>query len=157
MAGGPAIIADLTRHGTIFDLDQRNLGIELLDITAVAILVQMGKELDPDGNRWPELSEPYETWKSGAHPGALMSVLFALMKTLENLQGERLVTVHYASMTFGIEPEAKLEAEWFQEGFRGTDSLGRNRNQPPRPFYEIPDVGVSLLDQHLTNHLARLL
>jgi hypothetical protein len=147
-----AIKRHLGRHAHIFDLDQHGLGDKLLDIAADAILEYMDRELDPDGNRWDELSEHYADWKGDHFPGKPMAVLHGVMKTKDNLDGERDITRERAAATFGRDDQSRQEAVWFQEGYNDTDSKGRERHQPARPFYSFNPLAIARADQYLSRH-----
>lgn len=155
-SGGPAIMYDLRRHLSIFNLDQNHLGEDLLDIVAAEILIAMDAEVDMDGVAWPALSDRppwfYATWKAQHFPGQPMAVLHGLMKTTSNIMGERAIRRDNAESTFGHPGDvARDEAEWFQEG-RSTSGGG----QPPRPFYFFGQKSIDKADDFLKAHFSRL-
>lgn len=131
------IAADINRLADCFHFRREGFGEALMDAAAEGILVAMDAQEDPDGNPWAPLSERYRDWKSRKFPGNPMAVLYGVMKTEENIRGQRLVLSTMAIMTFGTDDLAKQEAEWFQEG---------NENQPPRPFYAFTRASVEACD-----------
>ncbi len=144
-SGLSAILADLERHKTIFDLDRDGLGEKLMDATAAQILRDMEAEVDPDGRRWAELSAAYVEYKQKVSPGEPMSVLHGRMRTLEELQGLRRITAREGVMVYGTDEQTRQEAEWFQEG---------NSRQPGRRFYAISAECEARLDEVCREHLA---
>lgn len=129
------ILADLQRHRHCFDLD-RGLAEPLAEATAAAIFEYMEAQVDPDGHAWEPLSEKYAEWKATHAPGAKMSELYYRMKAPDQLKGELGIDVYRLEQTYGLDLEARQEAEWFQEG---------NPNQPPRPFYAFNDLAAVYL------------
>ncbi len=136
-------LADLDELADAFDLTARSLGDDLLEINARTILAQMEAEKDPEGNRWDELSERYAAWKDEYAPGQPMAVLDHEMRTIEQLRGEQHVDRAEARMTYGLDPDAKAKATWFQEG---------NAHQPPRPFYALNATTVDEADIRIGDH-----
>lgn len=139
------ILRDLGRIAHALDFDRHDLGEDLLDLTADAIRRQMDDELDPDGNRWDELSDEYAEWKARHYPGKPMAVLAGLMKSRPELEGQRHIVQAEARMVYGITDEAKALAEWFQEG--------NDHGRPARPFYYFDDTAIQLADDRLNRAL----
>jgi hypothetical protein len=136
------ILQKLDEQTHRFDLDRDGLGETVMDIAVDAMLVDMDAERDPTGANWPPLSAEYAEEKAKVSPGSPMAVLHGIMKTRDQLEGERCITAHQASMTFGKDPVAKQEAIWFQEG-------DPSNNQPPRLFFGFSAECVSRTDDLL--------
>jgi hypothetical protein len=128
--GATEIFAELDMIEHMFDLDQHDLGRHMLDNAAFEITVNMANETDSDGFPWAPLSSWYEEWKKNVAPGAPIGYLYGLMTNWEQIAGERLIYQYTASMTYGIDVIAKIEAVKFQEG-----GIVTGTNQPARPFY----------------------
>lgn len=133
------ILADLDRMAEVFDLDRHGLGDHALDVAADGVRRCFLLEQDPDGTPWHGLSPAYEAEKARLFPGLDIGVRLALMSADDQVRGVRAVTAHRATMTYGTDPLARDEAEWFQ------DPAGA---QPPRPFYAIHVDAVPELDRH---------
>lgn len=123
-------LADIDRMEHGLDLDRDLFASTLMDASVDGILWNCGQEKDPEGVYWPRLSAGYKAWKDQFHPGHPTGVLFGIMITVEQLSGVRVITADQASMTYGISPQAIVEAVKFTEGGAVTGT-----NQPPRPFY----------------------
>ena len=145
VVGLPPILDELKSLASLFDLGG-GLGEDLLDIATWEILASMDSETDPDGIPWPALSPGYEEWKSEVAPQAPMAVLHGVMKTFVEVAGERHQDPDHASMTYGVTPEARIEAVKFQEG-----GIVTGTRQPPRPFYALTTAAVIRVDARLGN------
>lgn len=132
------IIAEMAKYPHIFDFDRDGLADRVAETAAVAIFSFMEAETDPDNNRWIELAESYRRWKDRHFPGRKMAELHLLMKDPDQLKGELKVAANELIQTYGLTEEARLEAEWFQEGHQG-------QNRPARRFYELNDLALLLL------------
>ena len=130
-----AIIADLERHKRCFDFTQDTLASDVAEALASAVYEYMDAGIDPRGASWIELSPAYLLWKTRHFPGRLISELHLLMKDPAQLKGELDATRNKLIQTYGLNEEAKLEAEWFSEGHS-------EQNRPPRPFYELNDLAL---------------
>lgn len=145
MATMRSILRDLDRHIHLFDLDQGDLGEDLMDVAAGVIRQDIDGQVDPDGQPWPELSDAYATWKATVAPGNPMAILYHQMIDSEQIAGERWVSPTEGRMVFGVDEVPKQEAVWFQEG-------DPNNNQPPRRFYEFSLESLTRMDAHLDRH-----
>jgi hypothetical protein len=139
-----AILRDLERHKTLFNLDN-GLGVKLMDAAAEGFFDCMNRQEDPDGVPWPPLSEAYAKWKSKNYPGELMAELEHRMKTLEQLDGEREIGEYEAKQTYGVDDGARTEAEWMIDP---DDKSGR----PSRRFYEFDAATIERLDKVVDDH-----
>lgn len=141
------ILNDLEAMKAIFDLSQ-GVGADFLESTSQAVFAQMAAESDADGNPWPALSSSYERWKSANFPGEPISRLHGLMREIDQVRGDQHVESELASMTFGLDEQARAEAEWFQDP--------ENPGQPPRGFYDFGSAVVAAvtptIDGRFTNH-----
>ena len=130
------IVDDLERMKLFLRMDVDRLGEQLAEANAAAILQYMIAETDPDGNRWDPLSDRYAEWKAEHFPGQLMSHLYGVMRTSEEVYGTVVVQEYSTHQKYGVTEEAEQEAVWFQEG---------NDNQPARRFYDINELGGRLI------------
>jgi hypothetical protein len=144
-----AMAADARRLLEAFDFDKNGLGEALMDEAVDQFLIEMDAQVDPDGVPWPPLSEDYAEWKASAAPGEPMAVLYHLMKTPEQLAGERTIAADVATMTYGTSPDARDEAGFFIEG--------RPPGQPARRFYEFSAACEARFDAILDAHFAKVL
>lgn len=133
------IIAEVRRHPDVSDFTKDTLGASLVHIAAMAIIGQMGEEVDPDGHPWPPLSEAYAAWKAEVTGGEPMAVLFHRMRTLDEVEGLYRITATTIEQTYGTSEEARNEAEWFQEG-------SEKQNRPPRPFYAFNEMAFEQMN-----------
>lgn len=115
-------------------------GMDLMNVAAEGMFDQAMKEVDPDGVRWPELSEAYAKAKAKSFPGEQIGEREHAMLTLAEFDGERAIEEHEASQTYGVSEHARQEAEWFIEG-------SEKQNRPPRPFYQFDAGTVKRLDE----------
>jgi hypothetical protein len=134
------IITELERMKLTFNLAHEDLGQHLAEANAAGIKAFMDQEIDPGGSAWPSLSFGYAYFKEMFYPGQLMAHLEGVMKTDENLIGSLWVSPTEMRQQFGTEEQAQQEAAWFSEG---------NENQPPRPFYELNDLGCAKIAEVL--------
>jgi len=128
------IFGDLDRHVDAMRLDRGELATDLMDIAVEEMKASMARQEDPDGNAWADLSESYAKQKARTHPGRPISELEGLMSSDDEMNGFRIVGEASASLTYGNSPEAKAEAEWFQDP--------ANDNQPPRVFWGLTKEAV---------------
>jgi hypothetical protein len=148
------IVREMSGFPQRFDFDRDRLGEELAETTALAIWQYMEAETDPTNHPWIDLAARYEAWKAVHYPGRKMAELEMLMKDPDQLRGELVISARQLEQTYGTTERAKLEAEWFQEGFSGTDAKGRARYQPERRFYELNDLALTLLGIYLDDRFA---
>lgn len=132
--GLTAILAKLGEIGHALDLDRDDLGPELMDIAAEEVAAAMDRQEDPDGSPWAPLAPR----TAAAHHGQPIGERTGLMKSPDQLAGERHVSAESAEMTYGITPAAKVEAIKFTFG-----GLVTGTNQPPRPFYGLTRQAVA--------------
>ena len=135
------IVAELRDAEHAFDLDRNGIGTAIMAHAVDGIMWNMIQELDPDGLPWDDLSPSYEAWKKTVAPGKPIGVLHGLMRTMDQLAGVQLVTTNFASMTYGTDPVARVEATKFQEGGIVTGTA-----QPPRPFYGLTREALDDID-----------
>ena len=140
-----AMNAALERHKTAFDFTVDDLGNRATVVTAAAIYAYMDEQIDPDNAPWLELSEGYDAWKQRHYPGQPISVLTGHMKQLDQLVGVVDVRETIVTQTYGTDDEARLLAEWFQEGYAP-------QNRPARRFYAFNDLAVASLDDFFSRH-----
>lgn len=133
------ILADLDRIASWCGPDRAGLGEKALDIVADGILRNCADELDPDGNRWPELSEAYAEAKARDFPGEPIGVRSGAMLAPAEIKGLRRIVADSATMEYGTDEATRAEAAWFTEGDAG-------RNRPARPFYGITPEAAQQLD-----------
>lgn len=145
--GEKAILDDLKKLPEIFDLDATQLGNDLLGITAAGIMINMDAESDPDGNPWPRLDPDYALWKSSIAPTARIGELYLKMKTWQEIEGLRTVTIDTASMEYGTNQLTRSEAIKFTYG-----GLITGTRQPQRPFYSITTACIPTLEARLDDH-----
>ena len=126
-----AIVADMGGIVDAFDLSRKRLGEKALDIIADGILDNAANGLDPDGNRWPELSPEYAAAKAISHPGEPIGVRDGLMLDREQVKGSRRIVQGEAASTYGLDEKARDEMVHFSEG---------SDNQLPRLVVGITDV-----------------
>ena len=145
--GLPAILDDFRAIARTFDLDRHDLADRMMDIATFEILAHMDAEVDPDGVAWAPLSQKYIEYKAEIAPQAPMAVLFGVMKTWDQVAGERHVETARATMTYGTDDAARIEAVKFTEGgaVTGTD-------QPQRPFFGLTNGAVGRIDAMLERH-----
>ena len=136
-ADGAVILADLAMHRVCFDLTLDGLGEHLAEALAVGVWAFMDVETDPQNNAWLPLSERYAEWKSQHFPGQLMSHLYGIMKTPDELKGTLDIRPDGMNQTYGTDEQAQQEAVWFQEG--------REPNQPERHFYDFNEQAEVLI------------
>jgi hypothetical protein len=110
------------------DLDRDGLGEDVMDVASEIIEADFDAARDPDGNEWPDLEEGYFAWKADHALTTATGYLEGEMAESANFKGERSISPHRATMTFGVNPIAKQEGPWFHNG---DDS----RNRPARPFW----------------------
>lgn len=123
--------ATLGRHSHGFDLDRDDLGRRLCKAATDGVQYSIAREETPDGQRWADLSEKYEEWKSFNYPGNPMAVLHGTMADPREVAGEvDPPSATRAIVTYGVSEQAREEAAWFQEG-GGKPGHG----QPARPFW----------------------
>lgn len=137
---------DVRRMRDLFDLTKDDLGRTLCEIATDGVMDNMQDETDPDGNRWPDLSEGYAKWKSAQFPGQPMAVLHHLLADPAQVKGILAITRNEASVTYGVSEEARQEAGWFIEG-------DPDRNRPPRDFWGITRPAMQLIDETLEQRL----
>ncbi|MHC5542096.1 hypothetical protein ACYOEI_28070 [Singulisphaera rosea] len=130
-----AIIRDLEQVPHIFDFDRDGFGEEVAEATAAAIFEYMDAETSPDGGQWIDLAPAYQAWKERHYPGRKMGELELKMKDPMQLRGEPNITPNELVQEYGTDEDAKLEAEWFQEG-------NEEQNRPPRKFYALNDLAL---------------
>lgn len=136
-----AITRDLDHHIEAMRLDKGNLASDLMDIAVEEMQANMAAQTDPEGNAWAELSEAYAKSKAESHPGAPISVLEGLMASDDEMNGFRMTTDRTASLTYGVSPDAKEEAGWFQDP--------GNPNQPPRVFWGLTKEAIRRSDERV--------
>lgn len=149
MSQSAPIIADLERHKQGFDFTQDELAQRVSVVTAAAIYSYMDAQVDADNAPWIALADGYARWKERHFPGQPIGVLTGHMKALAQLLGELEITPHLLKQTYGIDEQARLLAEWFQEGYD-------DQNRPPRSFYDLNDLAVAALDDFFDRYLAEL-
>jgi hypothetical protein len=123
-------------------VDDPQIMNRVMDMVAQHVKNNCIAETDCDGFAWPKLSTGYETWKNRFFPGQLMGILWHHMLAMDQLEGTRILAKDRSTMTYGLDPIAKEEAEKFQEGGAVTGT-----NQPPRGFYGLTYQAISALDQ----------
>lgn len=133
------LLDDIDRMRHCFDFTDGRLAEDVAEATAVGIFEFMDAEVGPDGSPWIALSEAYAKWKAKHYPGRKMAELDLLMKDPAQLKGTLAVSRDQLVQTYGTVEEARLHAEWFQEGHTG-------QNRPPRPFYEFNDAAIQYLE-----------
>lgn len=143
------ILADLARHRAALDLTG-GLGKKLLDAQLAGQLDRFDRQVDPTGERWPELSEDYEKAKARKYPGQPIGVREGLMRSDSEMEGEPEITPTSAKRTYGKTRAARDEAEWFQEG-------DPTQNRPPRPFVGLSSDDEAKADQIIQEHLRESL
>lgn len=142
-----AILDDLERHKHAFDFNDNGLADAVAEATSVGIFEYLDREIDVNNSPFIALSEGYEAWKSRHFPGKPIGELYGLMKSPDQLKGTLEIQQYAMSQTYGTTEEARLLAEWFQEGYAP-------QNRPPRPFYGLNDLVLVLLDTVFENRFA---
>ena len=139
------ILADLDRHKDLFDLSG-DLGDDALDIATNGVKDHFDAEVDPQGQRWPELSTDYSRWKQKNHPGP-MGVLHGLMKG--ELDGERAAASRdSAEYTAGTSDDGRNEISWFEEG-------DPEANRPARKFVDLNAESIGKSDRLFDDHFDK--
>lgn len=144
------VIDDIRGMPHIFDLDRNNLGDRVAVAAANGIMATMDLELDPDLIPWPSLDPLYEQWKAQHYPGQPIAVLLAYMKDLSQLIGTTITWPTLMRQDYGIDENARLLAEFFQD----PPSM---RNQPPRKFYELGVYAIVEVDLVFTLHFLKMI
>ena len=135
-----AILRDLERIPHAFAFDRDRFGERVAEETAAAIFEYMDAEYGPNNAPWIELAERYRRWKERHFPGRKIGELHLHMKDPMQLRGELQIGPDAMQQTYGLDEQARLEAEWFQEGHSG-------QNRPPRPFYTLNDLALVRLGE----------
>ncbi len=117
------------------------LGETLLDQTAMDIADNCRSQVDAEGMPWASLSAWSTERKDKVAPGMPIGKQSGLMLAAEQLRGERTITAKAASMKYGRDDKARVEATKFQEGGEVTGT-----NQPKRSFYGISPTQADRAD-----------
>lgn len=121
-----SILSDLERHKHALNME-RGLGDRLLDAAVAGVRETFDAERDPDGTPWPELSSDYARAKERLFPGRPKLVREGLMRSEEEMAGERTITEDGAKWRYGVTEQARDECDWNHQGDPA-------RNRPPRRF-----------------------
>jgi hypothetical protein len=143
------ILADIEQAEHVFDFDRDGLGDQAAETTAAAIFEYMDAEVGPDNNPWLELSDRYKKWKDTHFPGRKIGELHLHMKDPQQLRGTLQISSNEMIQQYGVDEEARLLAEWFQEGHSG-------QNRPPRPFYDFNDLALAALGELFDHAFATI-
>lgn len=139
----------------------RSVGQGLVETIAAVIRYRtIEQQRDEDGEPLAPLKQTYLVQKLRKGYPATISVATGEMMELAQLIGQVTITRNSASMIYGNDSEMKDEMHWFSEGFRGTDSLGREQDRPERKIYDLGPDGAKAVDRYFdevaTQHIRDL-
>lgn len=150
-ADSARIIADLERHARAFDMTEDKLGESLCAAFTNGVATSIAAQQAPDGTPWADLSEAYAEQKSRSYPGKPIGVRLGLMAASDEVAGDVIVLAPETAMvTYGVTPEARDEAAWFQRGDPG-------QNRPARPFWGMTPAAESETQRILAERLKSVI
>lgn len=134
---------------------RRSIGKGLVEVIAGLIRYRT-VELQRDENGRPLRSLKLSYLRRKLREGypATISIRTGEMMELEQLMGKDTITKYSVSMEYGLDEEMQLEMQWFTEGFKGPDKLGRMQNRPPRPIFDLGKDGERVVMDYLDDVAA---
>jgi len=133
-------------------------GDELLDVYSEHVRERsIGAAKAPDGSNWADNAESTKRRKTTSTVG----VESGQMLSLEEIEGERVITRDSAEQTYGKTPEAQAKLQWFTRGSKENPppedvpdcSPSGASNQPGRPAWGMDD----LIEEDIAERVARRL
>lgn len=143
----PQINALLNSLADALDLTNDGLGEDLLGVVVEGLVDRNAAQLDPAGADWAANKEPYAS--SPRKAGKPVGVLTGEMLSMVQLAGEKEITSTKATMTYGVNQDARDKSDWFTAGRAGV--------QEPREFYALDPAIEAKVTERAEEALTRII